>query len=387
MIGQSPAADRGPVPDTVRRPGRGARLAAGSSTDGRGGPRAPLRATTLRIPATPLRLRADPRAVGVSLALAAVIALTAAVSVSVGDFPVPLADVVPAALGMGTPDSDFIVRTLRLPRALTGALVGAAFGLSGSIFQSLARNPLASPDVIGITAGASAAAVAAIVWVGGGSTVVSLGAFAGAMATATAIYLLAYRRGVVGYRLVLVGIGVGAVLAACTSYLLTRAEIHDAQRATVWLTGSLNGRGWEHVGPVGLVLLVLLPVTLALGRQLRLLELGDDTARGLGASVERSRAALIVAGVGLAAVATASAGPVAFVALVAPQIARRVVRSPGVTLVPAALVGAALVLASDLLARRAFAPTELPVGVVTGVVGAPYLLWLLARTNRIGSGG
>jgi iron complex transport system permease protein len=331
--------------------------------------------------------RVDPRAVLVSSALAVVIVVAGAVSVSVGDFPIPLADVVPAIVGLGNPGSDFIVRTLRLPRALTGALVGAAFGLSGAIFQSLARNALASPDVIGITAGASAAAVAVIVWIGDGSAVVSVGALVGALATAAAIYLLAYRRGVVGYRLVLVGIGVAAVLGALTSYLLTRAEIFEAQRATVWLTGSLNGRSWDHVGPVAAALAVLLPVTLALGRQLRLLELGDDTAKGLGARVEASRAGLIAAGVGLAAVATASAGPIAFVALVAPQIARRLVHAGGATLVPSALVGAALVLLADLAARRAFAPTELPVGVVTGIIGAPYLLWLLARANRIGAGG
>jgi iron complex transport system permease protein len=334
-----------------------------------------------------LSVRVDRRVVLVSMAVAAVVATTIAVSVTVGDFPIPLVDVVPAIVGFGNPDADFIVRTLRLPRALTGALVGAAFGVSGAIFQSLARNPLASPDVIGITAGASAAAVAVIVWVGGSSTVVYLGALAGALLTAAAIYLLAYKRGVVGYRLVLVGIGVAAVLSALTSYLLTRAEIFEAQRATVWLTGSLNGRSWSHVRPVALALVLLLPATLALGRQLRLLELGDATAKGLGVRVERARGALITAGVALAGIATASAGPIAFVALVAPQIARRLVRAGGATLVPSTLVGAALVLLADLAARRALAPTELPVGVVTGIIGGPYLLWLLFRANRIGVGG
>jgi iron complex transport system permease protein len=333
------------------------------------------------------RIRVDRRTAVVSLALTAAIVVTGAVSVSVGDFPIPLADVLPAIFGYGSDDADFIVNTLRLPRALTGILVGAAFGLSGAIFQSLARNALASPDVIGITAGASAAAVAVIVWYGGSSATVALGAFAGALATAIAIYLLAYRRGVSGYRLVLVGIGIGAMLASFTAYLLTRAEINDAQRATVWLTGSLNGRSWEHVRPVGVALAILAPITLVLGRRLRLLELGDDTAKGLGVRVERSRATLILAGVGLAAVATASAGPIAFVALVAPQIARRLVNSAGATLLPSALVGAALVTLSDVIARRTFAPTELPVGIVTGIVGAPYLLWLLARANRIGSAG
>lgn len=326
------------------------------------------------------------RAVVVSVVLSGASLLCFCLSISVGDFPIPLGDVVAAVLGFGDPDSDFIIRTLRLPRALTAVLVGGAFGFSGAIFQSLARNPLASPDIIGITAGAAAAAVFAIVVLGAGSTVVSVGSLAGALLTAAAIYLLAYKRGVSSYRLVLVGIGVGAVLGSITSYLLTRAEIYAAQRAAVWLTGSLNGRGWEHVRPVGLAMVVLFPVVLVLARPLRALQLGDDTAKGLGVSVENSRAALIVVAVALAAVATASAGPVAFVAFVAAPIARRLVRAP-LTLVPAALTGALLVLASDLAARLAFAPTELPVGVVTGIVGAPYLLWLLARANKIGQAG
>lgn len=326
------------------------------------------------------------RSISVAVGLSVAIVIVFCVSVSVGDFPIPLADVVPAIFGFGDADSDFIVRTLRLPRALTAVLVGAAFGLSGAIFQSLARNPLASPDIIGVTAGASAAAVFVIVFVGGSHVVVSLAAFIGALATATAVYLLAFKRGMSPYRLVLVGIGIGAVLSAITSYLLTRAEIYDAQRATVWLTGSLNGRGWEHVRPVAVSLAVLLPVLLWLSRPLRIMQLGDDAARGLGVPVERTRMGLVVAGVALAAVATASAGPIAFVAFVAAPIARRLTRSP-LTIIPAALTGALLVLASDLVGRRTFAPTELPVGVITGLVGAPYLLWLLARSNRIGRGG
>ena len=329
----------------------------------------------------------DVRVAGVSAALLAVACVTGAISVSVGDFPIPLADVVPAIFGYGDPDAFFIVNTLRLPRLLTGLLVGAAFGLSGAVFQSLARNPLASPDIIGVNAGAAAAAVFIIVVIGGSTTQIAGGALAGALLTAIAIYLLAYRKGVTGYRLVLVGIGMTAMLSSVTSYLLTRAEIFAAQQATVWLTGSLNGRGWEHVRPVGWALVVLLPITLALGRHLRSLQLGDDTAKGLGTRVEKVRVSLIVSGVGLAAVATASAGPVAFVALVSPQIARRLAGGGTAALGCATLVGAALMVASDLVARRIFAPTELPVGVVTAVIGAPYLLWLLARANRIGKGG
>lgn len=327
------------------------------------------------------------RAVTVSCFLAVACFAAFCVSVAVGDFPIPLRDVVPALFGQGDPDADFIVHRLRLPRALTALLVGAAFGISGAIFQSLARNPLASPDIIGISAGASTAAVLVILTAGGASYAnISLAAFAGGIGIAVLIYVLAYRRGVSAYRLVLVGIGVSAVCTSITSYLLTRAEIYEAQRATVWLTGSLNGRGWEHVRPVGLALALLLPAALLLARPLRALQLGDDTAKGLGVRVERQRAALVVVAVGLASVATASAGPVAFVAFVAAPIARRLVRAP-LALVPAAFVGALLVLLSDIVGRRAFAPTELPVGVITGIVGAPYLLWLLARANRVGRGG
>jgi iron complex transport system permease protein len=328
-----------------------------------------------------------PRRVVVLAALATATFAAFCTSICVGDFPIPLRDVVPAIFGHGSPDSDFIVRTLRLPRALAALLVGAAFGLSGSVFQLLARNPLASPDIIGITSGASAAAVFMIIVVGASSNAVSAGALAGSLLTAVAIYALAYRRGVSSYRLVLVGIGVAAVLNAITSYLLTRAEIFDAQRATVWLTGSLNGRSWDHVRPLAWAMAVLCPALFLLVRPMRSLQLGDDTAKGLGVRVERSKAGLVLVAVALCAVATATAGPVAFVAFLAGPIARRLTGGSPLALVPAALVGALLLLTADLLARRAFAPTELPVGVVTGILGAPYLLWLLARANKIGSAG
>lgn len=331
------------------------------------------------------------RAVGVAVVLALACVVVLAVSLSVGEFAIPLREVLPVLVGQGTPDADFIVGTLRLPRALSAVLVGALFGLSGAVFQSFARNPLASPDIIGITAGSSTAAVLVIVagsalGVSTGAVSLPVAAFVGGLVTTTAVYLLAYRRGLSAYRLVLVGIGIAAMMTSLTSFLLTRAEVVDVQRATVWLTGSLNGRGWGEVVPLAVAAAVLVPTVLLLARPLRALQLGDDTARGIGVPVERSRAALVVAAVGCASVATATAGPVAFVAFVAAPIARRLVRAP-LTLVPAALTGALLVLASDLVARTALAPTELPVGIVTGLVGAPYLLWLLARANRVGRTG
>lgn len=326
------------------------------------------------------------RALVVSAVLVAVGFVLFCLSISVGDFPIPLGDVVPAVFGYGNPDSDFIVRTLRLPRALAAVEVGLAFGMSGAILQALARNPLASPDIIGITSGASAAAVFVIVVLAGSAAMISVGAFGGALLTATAIYVLAYRKGVSSYRLVLVGIGLGAMLSSVTSYLLTRADLYDARDATVWLTGSLSGRTWDQLRPLTIGLMVLVPLTLYLVPQLRMLLLGDDTAKGLGVHVEPARGALLLVSVGLAASATATAGPVAFVAFLAAPIARRMVRSP-LAVVPAGFVGAVLLLVADLLSRVALPDVDLPVGIVTGIIGAPYLLWLLARSNRIGRGG
>ncbi|MDQ3454167.1 MAG: iron chelate uptake ABC transporter family permease subunit [Actinomycetota bacterium] len=341
----------------------------------------------VRLVRPPVSMRVDRRAGLVAAGLLVVIAGAVVASVRVGDFALPLSDVVAAIVGLGSPDATFIVQGLRLPRAVTGLMVGAAFGLAGAIFQTLARNPLASPDIIGVTAGAGLAAVAAIVLAGAGTAAIAGAAFAGGLGTMLAVYLLAYCRGVTGYRLVLVGIGLTAVGSSLTSWLLTKANLYDAQEAAIWLTGSLNNRGWEHVVPVGLALAVLLPVTALLAPQLRCLQLGDELARGLGIRVETCRLALLAVGVALASLATASAGPVAFVALIGPQIAKRLCRASGIALVPAALTGAALVLVADLLGRQLFSPVSLPVGVVTAVVGAPFLLWLLAQTSRTGRGG
>jgi iron complex transport system permease protein len=331
--------------------------------------------------------RVHARAVVVTATLLLTAFVTFCWSLAVGDFPVPIADVLRTLAGRGSDEYDFIVRTLRLPRGLTAVLVGAAFGLSGAVFQRLARNPLASPDIIGIDAGAAASAVFVIVVLHGTAQQVTMGALLGGLVVAGAIYVLAYKRGVTSYRLVLVGIGITAVLVSCTSYLLTKAELYDVQKAQVWLTGSLNNRGWDDVRYMTLALVVLVPLTLVLAQRLRLLELGDDTARGLGVRVEPARAGLLLTATALAATATASAGPIGFIALVSPQIARRLVGGRSLGLLPAAACGSLLLVASDLVGRRIFAPTELPVGIITAVLGAPYLLYLLARANQIGAAG
>ncbi len=282
--------------------------------------------------------------------------------------------------------TDVVVNN-RLPRVLVGIGVGAAFAISGAIFQRLARNPLVSPDLIGINAGAALAAVLILTVLGAATTWLPVGALIGSLLTAITIYLLAYKRGIAGYRLVLVGIGVTAIVGSITAYLLTLADIYTAKSASMWLAGSLAGRTWSQVILIGSALLVLVPAAIAGSRPLRLLELGDDLARTLDTRVELYRGVLILIGVALAALATAAAGPIGFVALVAPQIARRLVAERVAGLLAAGAIGALLVVASDLVARELFAPTALPVGIVTAFLGAPYLLVLMARANRVGRGG
>ncbi|WP_427886336.1 FecCD family ABC transporter permease [Kribbella sp. GL6] len=303
--------------------------------------------------------------------------LVGAYALTHGDYTLSIAEVLRTLSGHGTLITYDVVVDNRLPRVLTGIGVGAAFAISGAIFQRLARNPLVSPDLIGVNAGAALAAVLVITMIGSGW--VPLGALTGSLLAAISVYLLAYRNGMSGNRLVLVGVGVTAIVGSLTAYLLTLADIYTAKSASMWLAGSLAGRSWTHVVLIGTTLVVGVPAAVVLTRQLRVLELGDDVARALGGRVELARGALIALGVGLAAFATAAAGPVGFVALVAPQLARRLVRRPGLV-VPGA-IGALLVVASDLLARTVVAPTVLPVGVVTAFLGAPYLLYLLTRSR------
>lgn len=329
------------------------------------------------------------------LAFAVVVLL--AVSVLLGSYTVTVPDfvrIVTAQLtgGKRIPGASFIVFETKLPRAVLGTLIGVAFGLSGALFQRMLRNPLASPDVIGISSGASAAAVTAITVFGASGGVVSWAALAGALAVAALIYAIS--RGQpggggnlshgAGNRLILAGIGMAAALGAVVNFLLTRADIRTAAEALVWLNGSLNPASWDRAGVLGVALLVLVPAVAALAGPLRILELGDDAAAALGVRVGLTRLAVVLTAVALAAVATAAAGPVAFVAFLAGPIARRLTGGP--SLPASAMLGALIVLAADFFAANLapvlLAGTVLPVGVVTGALGAPFLLWLLVTANR-----
>jgi iron complex transport system permease protein len=331
-----------------------------------------------------LSLRVHPRAVLVGLVLLLSALAIGALSMSSGDVPVPLHDVLASLAGRGDAGSDFIVLELRLPRVLTALLVGAALGIGGAIFQSLTRNPLGSPDFIGLTVGSSTGALVVILLIGGSAASISLGALAGCLVTSLAVYLLAFRGGTRGIRLVLVGVGVSAMLNAVNSFLITRARLEDAASAQVWLIGSLNGRGWQHVVPLAVTVAALMPVALAFGRRLTMLGMGDEVASSHGVPVERTRTILLLVAILLVAMATASTGPVAFIALAAPQLALRLTGSPDTGLMAAAAMGALLMTASDWAAQRVLAPTSLPVGVLTAAIGGVYLTWLLAHEWRRG---
>lgn len=343
--------------------------------------RPPKRPWTLTVRTGGVSARLAVRGLIVNAGLLVTAIAAAMLAIGSGDYPVPIPEVIAVLTGGGDPINQFIVGEIRVPRVITGLLVGAAFGISGALFQSLTRNPLGSPDFLGFSAGAATGGIAATI-MGGSGWFIAGGSLLGCAISATAVYVLAYRRGVHGYRMVLVGVGMSAILVSLESYLLTRANINDAATAAAWITGSLSGRGWDHAIPVACALAVLVPLCVPLARPMRMMEMGDDIAGAVGIPVERVRLGAVAVGVALCAVATAAAGPIAFVALTAPQLARRLAGSPGVTIASSALMGAALLVVADLAAQRVMAPVELPVGVMTSALGGTYLAFLLRKERR-----
>lgn len=303
-------------------------------------------------------------------------------TLTLGDYPLSLAEVWRALTN--DPNAGFartVVVEWRLPRALAAAVFGAALGAAGAVFQSLTRNPLASPDIIGFSTGAYTGALVVIMVIHGTYLQLVGGAFLGGIATAVAVYLLAWRRGVQGFRLIIVGIAISAMLSSVNTWLMLNARLEVAIRAAVWGTGSMGGTGWGQAiwGSVSIV--VLLAALLALGPSVRQLELGDDAARATGTRAESVRLVAMVLGVALTAVVTAAAGPILFISLAAPQVARRIARTPGVTLAPAALMGAFMLATADVTAQHLL-PVGMPVGVVTVVGGGVFLIWLIIREVR-----
>ncbi|MFD3510595.1 FecCD family ABC transporter permease [Nocardia sp. NPDC058666] len=325
--------------------------------------------------------------IGVRTVVVCAIALIVAVATAVfalgsGEFPIPATRVV-RALFIGDERFDrLVVWDWRLPRILLALALGAALGVSGAILQSVTRNPLGSPDIIGFSTGAYTGALLVILMLGGGNFQTAAGAMIGGLGAALVIHLLALRHNVSGFRLIIVGIGVSAMLASVNTWLIMRADLDAAMSAAAWGAGSLNGLSWPRVAPTMIILAVLVLAVIPAAPRLRVLELGDDTARALGLDASKATGWLIALSVGFTSVATAVAGPIAFVALAAPHLARTLTRTPSIALVPAAVLGATLLITCDWIAQHAFAPTTIPVGLVTGSIGGLYLAYLLVVDAR-----
>lgn len=341
-----------------------------------------MQSATIDIVIANRRGRARRYAVVLAVLLVLVAAIFA-VTLSIGKTITSPDEVLRVLIGESVPGADFSVGQLRLPRAVLSVLAGLCFGFGGVAFQVMLRNPLASPDIIGITSGAGAAAVFAIVVLSMSGPMVSVFAIVAGLGVAMLVYGLSFRNGVAGTRLILVGIGVSAMLQSVIAYILQSAPAWSLQEAMRWLTGSVNGAQLNQALPLLLALLVFGGLLLSRSRDLDALRLGDDMAAALGTSVAQTRMLVIIAAVGLIASATAATGPIAFVAFLSGPIAGRIVRNDGSLLIPSALTGAVLVLAADYIGQHLL-PGRYPVGVVTGALGAPYLIYLIIRVNRIG---
>lgn len=325
------------------------------------------------------------RDIVIALSLFSLVVLLAFIAMTTGKFPIEVSTLVDIALGKTQGDfKEKIILDIRLPRLLTAIGVGAALGVSGAIFQSISRNVLGSPDVIGFTTGAASGALLQIIIFNGTIPEIAFSTLIGGMTTALVVYLLSLKNGVMsGYTMILIGIGVGAILHAFNGLLLVKGNIDNAIVANLWLAGSLNARTWQHVYPVFMGLFILIPLVFFYAKSLTLMEMGDDMAQQLGVNVGRARWIMIFSAVMLASLATACAGPIAFVALAAPQLVIRLSRTGKLPLVGSALMGALLLLSADVLSQSLPFNIMMPVGLMTGVIGGLYLLWLLTRSYRV----
>lgn len=320
----------------------------------------------------------------VCLGLVALALVLSGLSLTTGSFPLSFAQISDVITGHARPIEATVLLEWRLPRLFAALVFGAALGIAGTIFQTLTRNPLGSPDVIGLSGGSYTGALIVGIVLGGGIGTTALGALAGGLLAATAIFIIASPRGGSGVRFIVVGIAVSTMLTSLNTYLLLTADRDTALAAAIWGAGTLNGIKGEHVGPaIGALACVLLAVSL-LSRPLQQFQLGDDLARSLGVDTGRARFLLLALGVALTAIPTAVSGPITFIALVAPHIARALTRAPGPPLTAAAVTGAFVLLSADFAAQRIVPPLQLPVGAVTTALGGLYLFLLLAGRKRTG---
>lgn len=319
------------------------------------------------------------------LALIAASLLLALVGLCLGERVYTPAEVIATLTGNGSRTDELFVNAWRLPRVTSAIVFGALLGASGAIFQTVTRNPLGSPDIIGFTAGAYTGGILTILVIGSGYYLIAGGAVLGGLLTAAIIFGLARRGGLQGYRLIIVGIAANAMLLSLDTWMLLTAELDLALVAAVWGMGTLGGVAWEFAGPALVLGLVLLVACALIARPLAQLELGDDQAAALGVRPESTRTIAIVLGVALVAVCVSITGPIAFVALAAPQIGRRVVGSAGTPIFPAACTGGLLLVAADVAGQNAIPDLVLPAGLVTVAIGGAYLLALVVLEDRRGT--
>lgn len=323
--------------------------------------------------------RIERRSVAVVVVFLLLLAVVAAATLAVGTYRLSVGQVIEVILGGGEERARAVVLELRLPRLVFAVCGGAMLGLAGAILQSITRNPLGSPDIVGLDAGAYTGATLVLLLAASPTfALTAIGSLVGGFATALVVFVLAYRDGLQGFRLVIVGIAVSAMLTSVTSYLFLIVGQERAIAAAAWGAGSLNALTWEQFPPFALAFAVLVPLALGLSRSLIQLEIGDDAARATGLRVDRLRLRALAITVALSASVTAVAGPVTFVALAAPHLAVRITRGTGPQLVASAVMGALLLAAADFIGQRLLVPA----GVVTIAIGGTYLIWLLMREYR-----
>lgn len=340
-----------------------------------------MNTTTARSVVARPRARARRRRLLVLLVTIVVAVGAGTVAIGTGSYATSPGDVLGALVGISSERTHLIVIDMRLPRIVAALLVGAALGIAGAVFQTLSRNPLGSPDIIGFSTGSATGALVCLVLVTP-SLDPALGAWAGGIGALLVVLFISRSTGLARERTILAGIALAALLAAVNDYLLTRAPTEVARSATLWLYGSLTATDAGDVAFLAVAVSCLGAVVVLYRRDLRSLELGDDVARSLGMRVGRSQLVLLLVAAALTGTATAVAGPIGFVALAAPQIARRASGSAGIPVSASAAIGAVLLLLADVAAQRLLAPLQIPVGLVTGAIGGAYLFWLVARTRR-----
>lgn len=326
-------------------------------------------------------IQAKPRQKFIYLFLVVLCICVSIVSLASGTFSIKWHQVVLALFGQGPDQIITVVTEWRLPRVVMALIMGAALGASGAIFQSLIRNPLGSPDVIGFNTGAYTGVIISVILFGNHYFQMAASALLGGLGSALVVYLLAYKKGIQGFNLIVIGIAVSAVLTAFNTWMLMTSSLESAMSAALWGAGTLNGMTWAKGTPAAITVTIVILISLLISTRMSLLEMGDDAASALGVPTEKTRLVLLVVGVTLTASVTAAAGPISFISLAAPQIAKRLTKHHSVHIPEAALMGAALLVTADFIAQQLFAPNQLPVGLVTVSVGGIYLLWLLIRES------